>query len=129
MRELIHDPKLLRDVLRNRLLRAAVSAVSLLDRAARRRYSFSDDGDDFKAAVALARLGPRLLGELDAQEKPSEFWEVAMWVPEKIPFWEMMTPNATRQEFGEFWVRSFATHGPTENYSTIAEARATAGSG
>ena len=119
MRELIHDHKLVRELLRNRLLRSALSAVATLDRAARNKYSFVND--EYKSAIVLARLAPKLLAGME-EEKPNQFLEVDAWYPERLPAFELLS-RPSREENGAYWVQSFKVHGPTEHYKTMREAR------
>ena len=123
MRELYRDPNLLRQLMEQRLLRAVVSATGTLERVARGRTRFKDD-DQRTASLALARLAPQLMPKPEESNEESErFWNHDIWAPDRIPAFEFLMPNCTREDFADFWAESFKTHGPTDDYSTLEEAR------
>jgi len=122
MRAFRFDADTYKSVLHRRLLRAAASAIARLDQAARGRDDFDNDYQ-FRAAVALSRLGPALVGVVD-EEQASVLDGPEYTTAKKIELLEIL--RASREDcdvasWVHLWHRCFVDHGPQEGRFQTAE--------
>ena len=104
-------------VLRRRALRECFTAVAHLGGAASGRRRFGTD-HGLRAAVALARLAPLLMGEQDDEPLDDEYWAPSAR--------RLSTNSSPRQPPRNAPIRvaqAFLRDGPDNKYSTIEEAR------
>jgi hypothetical protein len=119
MTDLLRDELLLRQVLRRKLLRSIIRAVSVLDASGRGK----DVGEEaFRSATLLARLLPRFVTDSQPQDN-DPFSDPEWWTVEKLIQLERLGGYQSPEQAASMWRICFDKHGPQEGlFQTRPEA-------
>ena len=109
MRDLLRDEDLLAQVLRRRLLRSVVRALSVLNGSVRGRVP---DAESLLCARALVRLVPRYVTKPRSEQEGAVFDRPEWWTAEKLHLMEELGDYDSRESAAEMWRTCFDRNGP-----------------